>query len=144
MAMPDRLQTIVGAFRSAPKPLRLQLLLEYSRKLPPLPERLREDRAGLEQVHECQTPIFVGTELDDDERVRIHFDAPEEAPTTRGFAGILWEGLDGESADAVLGVPIDFYEGMGLAEVISPLRLRGMQGMLGRLKRQVEERRQSA
>ena len=31
MSMPDRLQVIVDAFQSAPKPLGLQLLLEYSR-----------------------------------------------------------------------------------------------------------------
>lgn len=144
MGMPDRLETIVGAFRSAPKPLRLQLLLEYSRKLPPLPERLRGRRDEMEQVHECQTPIFLGTEVDGEGRVHIHFDAPEEAPTTRGFAGILSQGLEGEPAEAVLAVPNDFYEAMGLAEVISPLRLRGMQGMLGRLKRQVAERSTAA
>ncbi len=39
--------------------------------------------------------------------MRLHFSAPPEAPTTRGFAGILSEGLDGQSAEAVLSVPAD-------------------------------------
>ena len=127
----------MDAFRHAPKPLRLQLLLEYADKVPELPPRIADDRSTLERVHECQTPFFLATEVDADGVVALHFDAPEEAPTTRGFAGILSEGLAGESAEAILAVPDDFYTGMGLAEVISPLRLRGMSAIVHRLKRQV-------
>jgi len=44
--------------------------------------------------------------VDDDHRVSIAFDCPPEAPTTRGFAGILADGLEGASADEVLaGAP---------------------------------------
>jgi len=65
------------------------------------------------------------------------FRAPAEAPTTRGFAGILHEGLDGLSAAEVLAVPDDAPMRFGLAEAVSPLRMRGMVAMLGRIKRQV-------
>jgi len=140
MSVPDQLQTIMDNFKSAPKPLRLQLLLEYSKKVPPLPPELDGQRDKMEQVHECQTPFFLTTEFPDEERVIFHFDAPPEAPTTRGFAGILSEGLSGLSPKAVLETPDDFYNQMGLAEVISPLRLRGMSAILGRLKRQVKEK----
>jgi len=94
----------------------------------------------MEQVVECQTPFFLATELDADRKVHLWFDVPAEAPTTRGFAGILREGLEGAGAEEVLGTPNDFYEELGLAEVISSLRLRGMSAILFRLKRQVEER----
>jgi cysteine desulfuration protein SufE len=93
----------------------------------------------MEQVVECQTPFFLATELDDDRHVHIFFDVPAEAPTTRGFAGILLEGFEGADADAVLATPDDFYDELGLAEVISGLRLRGMSAILFRLKRQVRE-----
>ena len=136
--MPERLRTIVDAFRSAPKPLRLQLLLEYARKLPPLPAEFEGRRDAMERVDECQTPIFLAARVEDG-AVRLAFDAPPEAPTTRGFAGILSEGLEGADPELVLDVPDDFYGDMGLAEVISPLRLRGMGGMLARVKRQVRE-----
>ena len=72
--------------------------------------------------------------------MRLHFSAPPEAPTTRGFAGILHEGLDGLTARAVLAVPDDFSHRLGLAEAVSPLRLRGMAAMLARIKRQVRDK----
>ena len=133
------LQRIVDLFSGAPKDLRLQALLEYSRKVPPLPARFAEHRDLMEQVPECQTPFFLTTEVDDGNRVTLHFDVPAEAPTTRGFAGILASGLNGATAEEVLATPDDFYVPMGLAEVISSLRLRGMSAILARLKRQVKE-----
>ena len=63
-------------------------------------------------------------------------------PTTCGFAGILHEGLDGLPAEQVLGVPDDAPYRFGLAEAVSPLRMRGMVGMLSRIKRQVRLRRE--
>ena len=135
--LPVALQGVVDDFRRAPAALRTQLLLEYARRVPPLPEALRSVPDRLERVHECSTPFFLACEVDEDGRVRLHFDAPEEAPTTRGFAGILHVGLDGASAREVLAVPSDVADALGLAEVISPLRLRGMAAILTRLKRQV-------
>jgi cysteine desulfuration protein SufE len=136
-AAPPALQRIVDLFGGAPKDLRLQALLEYSRKVPPLPEALAGHRELMEQVPECATPFFLSTELDDDDRVHLHFDVPDQAPTTRGFAGILHSGLEGATAQEVLDTPNDFYMKMGLAEAISAQRLRGMGAILGRLKRQV-------
>ncbi len=138
-APPERLQRIVDLFAGAPKELRLQALLDYSRRLPPLPAALAGNRQSMEQVPECQTPFFLATEVGPDRRVSLFFDVPPEAPTTRGFAGILAGALDGATAEEVLATPNDFYTRMGLAEVISSLRLRGMSAILARLKRQVSE-----
>lgn len=136
--IPESLQRIIGSFRAAPRALRLQLLLEYARKLPPLPEGVDGE---LERVHECQTPLFLRAGVDGDGRVQLLFDAPEEAPTTRGFAGVVRAGLGGLTVDEVLATPDTFYEEMGLAELISPLRLRGMGAIMARVKRQLREGR---
>jgi cysteine desulfuration protein SufE len=88
-------------------------------------------------VPECQSPLFLHVDAADREHVRLFFSAPAEAPTTRGFAAILATGLDGESADDILAVPDDFYTDLGLAKLISPLRLRGMSAMLSRIKKRL-------
>ena len=136
---PAPLQRIVDLFAGAPKELRLQALLEYARKVPPLPPALAAHPKRLEPVPECQTPFFLAAEVGPDGRVALHFDVPQESPTTRGFAGILHSGLDGLPAEDVLSTPDDFYQAMGLSEVISSLRLRGMSAILSRLKHQVAE-----
>ena len=137
-ALPDRLQAIVDEFSDCDRTERLDLLLEYAQGLPPLPERL--EGAELERVHECQTPLFVQAEVDDRGAVRLFFAAPDEAPTSKGFAGIIHAGLDGCSVDEVLATPSEFAMGMGLAEVVSPLRMRSTGAILARVKRQLVER----
>jgi cysteine desulfuration protein SufE len=144
MALPEKLQNIVTQFSAAPRELRTQALLGYARRVPPLPPELAGNRDLLEQVHECQTPFFLATDVDGDGHVRLHFDCPPETPTVRGFAGILREGLDGLHYEEVLAVPAGFYAQMGLAEVVSSLRLRGMDAILSRLKRQIRERAEAA
>ena len=146
MALPDRLANVVNDFLAAPPELRTELLLEFSERLPQLPPELSgpEGRGRFEQVEECQTPFFLATEVRQDATVSLWFDCPPQAPTTRGFAGILHAGLEGAAVEDVLAVPGDFHHGMGLAEVISPLRLRGMDAILFRLKRQLALRADSA
>lgn len=135
--LPARLQEVVDDFAFIPAELRIEVLVEYSDKVPPLPARFADDHGQMEEVTECQTPFFLATEVSDDGRVSLWFDCPPEAPTTRGFAGILATGLDGATVAEVLAVPDDFYERMGLGEAISPLRLRGLDAILRRLKRQL-------
>jgi cysteine desulfuration protein SufE len=119
---------------------RLTLLLDFSRELPPLPERVAEHADEMEPVAECQSPLFLLVEVDGDDTVHLFFQAPAEAPTTRGFASILHEGLDGLTAPQVLAVPDDVPQRLGLSQAVSPLRLNGMAGMLYRIKRQVREK----
>ncbi len=139
MSLPPALAKTVRRFQAAPKDLKVQALLSFARKVPPLPEDLQADRSSLEQVHECQTPFFLATRVDEEGGICLFFDAPPESPTVRGFAGVLREGLEGEHWRDVLAVPSDFYMSMGLEEVVSPLRLRGMSAILSRLKRQIRE-----
>ena len=137
MSLPPQLAELVDDFAGVGPKDRLQLLLELSRELPELPARYADAAETMEQVHECQSPLFLAVEVDDTEHVHLFFSAPPEAPTTRGFASIMHTGLDGEPAAEVLAVPDDFYVALGLAQAVSPLRLRGMSAMLSRIKKQV-------
>lgn len=138
--LPDQLVEIREDFLGLEVKERLQLLLEFSNELPELPERYREHPDLFERVEECQSPVFIFVEVDDDSVVHMFAMAPKEAPTTRGFASILVQGLSGLSAEQVLAVPDDYPLSLGLTEAVSPLRIRGMTGMLGRVKRQVREK----
>src|SRR6201996_1603532 len=135
MNMPAPLAEVVSDFQDVTAQEKLQLLLEFAGELPPLPADLAE--AAMEPVPECQSPLFLHVDAHDPNRVRLYFSAPAEAPTTRGFASILAAGLDEQSAADILAVPEDFYSELGLAALISPLRLRGMSALLARIKRRL-------
>ncbi|KIU04275.1 MULTISPECIES: SufE family protein [unclassified Frigoribacterium] len=139
-ALPEALVDIREEFLALDVRNRLQLLLEFSNELPELPARYADHPDLLERVVECQSPVFLFVEVTDD-RVHLHATAPREAPTTRGFASILAQGLDGLTVAQVLDdVPDDYPQTIGLSEAVSPLRIRGMTALLGRAKRQIRER----
>ena len=138
--LPAALAEIRDDFLALDQRERLQLLLEFSNALPELPERYADHPDLLERVEECQSPVFIFVEVDDDSVVHLYATAPREAPTTRGFASILAQGLSGLSPEQVLAVPDDYPQTLGLTQAVSPLRIRGMTGMLGRTKRQIRIR----
>jgi cysteine desulfuration protein SufE len=138
--LPQSLAQIRDDFLALDERNRLQLLLEFSRDLPALPERYEGHPDLFERVQECQSPVFIFVEVDDDQIVHVFATAPEEAPTTRGFASVLIHGLGGLTASQVLDVPEDYANTLGLTQAVSPLRMRGMTALFGRIKRQVRER----
>lgn len=137
--LPEPLAEIVEEFQAVEDRQKLELLLEFSRELPELPEGYGKDyQDSMEQVVECQSPLFLSLEYDDDARTaRLIFAAPQEAPTTRGFASILHQGLSGLTYEQILGTPDDVANRLGLAKAITPLRLRGMSAMLSRVKQNI-------
>jgi cysteine desulfuration protein SufE len=133
-------QEIVSAFAEVPQNLKLELLLEYSENLPALPERYKDHPELLERVEECQSPVYLFVELDEQNIVNIFLTAPDEAPTTKGFASLLQLALNQQQADTVLNFDDSFVDALGITDLVSPLRIRGLQGMLMRIKRQVKEK----
>jgi cysteine desulfuration protein SufE len=135
--IPARLQEIVAEFGEAEGQDKLELLLEYSEKMPPLPDWLNKD-TNMEQVHECMTPVFVHAERENG-RMVFYFDVPPESPTVRGYAAILGEGLYGATPEQIVNLPGDFFQDMGLHKVLSHQRLRGISAILAYLKRLARE-----
>ena len=131
--LPAKLQEIVEDFSYCEGPEKLEYLLQFAEKLPPLPARLADKQASMDEVHECMTPVFIYAEKDNG-RVTYHFDIPPEAPTVRGFATILKEGLDGLSSDQIQAIPNEFYFQMGLQNVLTGQRLNGIGAILAHMK----------
>jgi cysteine desulfuration protein SufE len=131
-------QAVIDDFTFLEERDRLQMLLEFSEQLPQLDSRFGDNPELLERVEECQSPVFIAVEGTRDS-ISLYFSAPQEAPTTRGFASVLNAALNGQSAQEILDLPDDFPSMLGLDRLISPLRVRGMRGMLARIKRKTRE-----
>ena len=136
---PPPLRAIIEDFRSMEPRERLESLLDFALSMPELPGFLHGARDQMEQVHECQTPIFVFTDIVD-AGVHVYIDVPKESPTVRGYAAIVQEGLERASPDTVLHTPDDIHYLLGLHEAISPQRIRGLHVLMAYLKRQVTAR----
>jgi cysteine desulfuration protein SufE len=135
-ACPPALRAIVEDFRAAPPRDRIEYLIDFAMEMPDLPAWLESKRDQMEQVHECQTPVFVFTQVENG-GVQFYIDVPRESPTVRGYAAIIAEGLSGATPDEVLRTPDDIYYLLGLHEAISPQRLRGLHALVTYLKRQL-------
>lgn len=138
--LPETLAQIKEDFLDLEVRDRLVLLLEFANELPELPPRYAEHPDLFERVIECQSPVYIFVEVDENKIVHLFATAPKESPTTRGFASILAQGLAGLTVQEVLDVPDDFPDTIGLTEAVSPLRIRGMTALLGRTKRQIREK----
>jgi cysteine desulfuration protein SufE len=134
--MPAALDAIVAELSDSDRQERIDLLIDFAKSLPSLPDRLVALKDASHRVEECQSPVYLFVEMDGD-RVALFADAPIEAPTVRGFVSLLLEGLSGATPEEVLKVPADLVERCGLREVLGMLRVRGLTGVLRTIKREV-------
>jgi len=134
--MPAALDAIVAELSESDRQERIDLLIDFAKNLPPLPERLAALKDASHRVEECQSPVYLFVEMVGP-RVALYADAPIEAPTVRGFVSLLLEGLNGATVHEVLKVPGDLVERCALQEVLGMLRVRGLSGVLRRIKGEV-------
>lgn len=132
-----RLEQIAEEFKALQPSDRLELLLEYSDKLPAIPERYRSmEEMEAHRVHECQTPVSLWVDVEAG-KVLIYAHVPPEAPTVRGFMAMLMEAFHAASPQEVLAAPQDILIRSGLAEAIGMRRLVGLNAILRLLKQKV-------
>jgi cysteine desulfuration protein SufE len=133
-ATPEPITRTLKRFASLSREDKMQTLLAYSRKLEPLPERLRTiDRAAF-HVHECQTPVDIIPEMRDG---TLHFFADidtRQSPTVAAFLAIVFGAINDHPPETTLALPSDFVStvmsniGLGAREV-------GLNAIVARLKR---------
>jgi len=134
MPIPPKLQEIVDDFAGMTREEKLETLIAYAESFPPLPDWLKDERAKMEAVPECMTPVFLFGEKQPDGGIHFHFDIPPQSPTVRGLAAILANGLNGCTVEEVLTVPADFFVPMNLQEAVSEQRIHGFTGVLAHMK----------
>ena len=57
MTSPPKLQAIVDDFAAMTREEKIETLVAYAESLPPLPNWLVEERAKMDAVPECMTPV---------------------------------------------------------------------------------------
>lgn len=112
----------------------MQALVQYSKRLEPLPARFADlDRAAF-AVPECMTPVALFPEFNDG---RLHFYADvdvRQSPTVSAFLAILFSAVNDEPPETALSLPSDFARilmdniGLGTREM-------GLNALLQRVKR---------
>lgn len=126
---------LIQRFGSTDRATRLDALLDASKKLPALPEHLRDDRdREAHRVVECQTPVFLWLERDGDV-LRLYADVPRESPTVRGFLSLLVRALDGQPVTVAAGLPADLLHLMKLDEALGMMRTQGLGAIVQRIRR---------
>ncbi len=132
-----RIDSIVDEFADLDSREKLELLIDFSNRLPPLPaayQALKAENAG--RVHECQTPVYLWPELDQG-GMRLIAEVAEEAPTVKGFVSMLAEAVAGRPQTEAADLPDDFLERIGLDAVLGMLRSRGLQAITHRVRREL-------
>ena len=135
-----KLDRIVEDFAGLEPRERLELLLEFAENLPPLPPRYQAEKdRGEHRVHECQTPVFLWVEVHAGQ-VQVFGDVAPEAPTVKGFVGILADAFSGATAEEVLAVQPDLLQRLGLLEALGMMRMRGLQAILFTIRNRAARR----
>jgi cysteine desulfuration protein SufE len=133
----QRLDEIAAEFADLDPRERLELLLDFAESLPDVPEPLRADRdMGEHRVHECMTPVYLWV-LSDNGHVRIHAEVAPEAPTVKGFVGILVDAFSGATPDELLTISPDILRRLGLIEALGMVRMRGLSAIFNRIRQAV-------
>ena len=135
-----KLHELLAEFDGADPEESLEMLIDFSERLPPV----SEGRAGMGEpaqqcrIEECQTTVYLWVDVRNGQ-VQLEALVPEKSPTVRGFVALLVEGISGASAAEVAALPDDFLPLLGLSATLGMTRQRGFRGIVSRIKREVAQ-----
>lgn len=131
--LPPSIARVLSRFREMSREDKMQALVQYSKKLEPLPERFEAiDRTNF-NIPECQTRVDIFPEIYDG---KVHFYADvnvRQSPTVAAFLAIIFSAVNDQPPSVMLAIPNDFVPlvmeniGLGAREV-------GLTAMVTRLK----------
>jgi cysteine desulfuration protein SufE len=131
--LPPSIARILSRFRAMEREEKMQALVQYSKKLEPLPPRFEAlDRTDF-TVPECQTRVDIFPEVRDG---TIHYYADlnvRQSPTIAAFLAIVFSAVNDQPPSVMRAIPDDFVslvmENMGLGA-----REVGLNAIITRLK----------
>src|ERR1700730_9094999 len=136
--IPPSIDRVLRLFRSMGREEKMQALVQYSKKLEPLPDRFKDIVRGAFNVPECQTRVDIIPEVRDG---KMYFYADlnvRESPTIAAVLAIIFGAENGQPPSTTLGMAADFgstlMESIGLAP-----REPGLNAMISSLKRHARE-----
>jgi len=137
-SIPPSIERVLKLFRSMGREEKMQALVQYSKKLEPLPDRFKDLDRGTFTVPECQTRVDIIPEVRDG---RMYFYADlnlRQSPTIAAVLAIVFAAVNGQPPSTTLAIPTDFVrilmESIGLGA-----REPGLNAMITRLKRYARE-----
>ena len=131
--IPPGIEKILRRFATLTPDLTRQALVQYSNKLPPLPERFQGVDSAQYRVTECQTPVAIFPEVVDG-KMHYYADVPQGAPTIRALLAMLFDALNGHPPETTLAIPTDFVPQV-MGKIGLATREAGLNAMVERLKR---------
>jgi cysteine desulfuration protein SufE len=132
--VPPSIERILGRFRQLSREEKMSALVQYSRKLEPLPDRFKAlDREAF-TVPECQTRVDIFPEHRDG---KMHYYADvnvKQSPTVAAVLAIVFQAVNDQPASTTLAIPQDFVRQL-MDSIGLGARESGLTAMIARLKR---------
>jgi cysteine desulfuration protein SufE len=137
-SIPPSIDRVLKLFRSMGREEKMQALVQYSKKLDPLPERFKDLDRGAFTIPECMTRVDIIPEMRDG-KLSFYADLNvRQSPTIAAVLAIIFAAVNGQPPSTTLGIPQDFVrilmESIGLGA-----REPGLNAMVTRLKRYARE-----
>jgi len=107
---------------------RYQLLIDFGRRLPPLPPHYANEEYRLRG---CQSVVHFAAETEGGE---ITFHAGSDAAIVQGLIALLLRVYSGRTAEEIRATEADFLSEIGLDSHLSPTRKTGLASMLTAIK----------
>jgi cysteine desulfuration protein SufE len=127
----DRIVERLGA--SADPKRRYEYVLWLAKKLPPLPDDLRQDAY---KVRGCVSQVYVVGNLEDG---HLHWQGDSDAQITKGLLALLIEGMEGLSPAQVAALDPAFLTATGLQASLTPSRANGFLNIFRTMQAQARQ-----
>ena len=132
--VPPSIDRVLRLFRSMGREEKMQALVQYSKKLEPLPDRFSYLDRGEFNVPECQTRVDIIPEVIDG-KMYFHADLnARQSPTIAAVLAIVFAAVNGRPPSATLAIPSDFVRTL-MNSIGLGAREAGLNAMITRLKK---------